>query len=72
MQRLKLDVQRRNDPETTREDLERWTLERERQVESALEAKEVERVVASQGDKETLEYLVKCSCLAFQSSDIIH
>ncbi|KAJ6259132.1 hypothetical protein Dda_6029 [Drechslerella dactyloides] len=67
MNRVKLDIERRNSPDTTREDLERWTLERERQIESVMEAKEVERVVASRDGEEGLEYLVKWRSLTYES-----
>ncbi|KAK6531354.1 hypothetical protein TWF281_008162 [Arthrobotrys megalospora] len=67
MNKVKQDVERRNDPETTREDLERWTLERERQVEAVLEAKEVERVVASRDEGNGLEYLVKWRSLTYDN-----
>ncbi|KAF3909792.1 hypothetical protein ABW21_db0200908 [Orbilia brochopaga] len=67
MNKVKLDIERRNDLDTTREDLERWTLERERQVESVMEAKEVERVVASRDGEEGLEYLVKWRSLTYES-----
>ncbi len=64
MRKVKLDLERQNDPEATREDLERWTLERERQTEAILEAKEVERIVAvRRGEEGEQEYLVKCTHL---------
>ncbi|KAF3280634.1 hypothetical protein TWF132_011713 [Orbilia oligospora] len=68
MAKLKKEIAKRSDPETTREDLERLTLERERQVEAALEARGVERVVASRGgqDDEPLEYLVKWRSLTYE------
>ncbi|KAF3939547.1 hypothetical protein ABW19_dt0210321 [Dactylella cylindrospora] len=67
MAKVKQDILRRSDPETTKEDLERWTLERERQLESVLEAKEVERVVASGGGEEGIEYLVKWRSLTYDN-----
>ncbi|EPS40745.1 hypothetical protein H072_5398 [Dactylellina haptotyla CBS 200.50] len=67
MNKVRQDTERRNDPETTREDLERWTLERERLVESIMEAKEVERVVASRDEGEGLEYLVKWRSLTYDN-----
>ncbi|KAF3929272.1 hypothetical protein AA313_de0206808 [Arthrobotrys entomopaga] len=67
MNKIKLDIERRNDPETTREDLERWTLERERLIEAIMEAKEVERVVASRDEGEGLEYLVKWRSLTYDN-----
>ncbi|EWC48367.1 hypothetical protein DRE_02136 [Drechslerella stenobrocha 248] len=67
MNKVRQDIERRNDPETTREDLERWTLERERGVESVLEANQVERVVASRDGDEGLEYLVKWRSLTYDN-----
>ncbi|KAK6495284.1 hypothetical protein TWF481_003311 [Arthrobotrys musiformis] len=67
MNKVKEYLYRRSEPGTTREEIERLILEKERQVESLLEAKEVERVVASRGEGDELEYLVKWRTITYDN-----
>jgi len=62
VRKVKADFERRHAPETTREDIEAWDIDKERVQDAYNEHKQVERVIATKEDEETEEvmYLVKC------------